>query len=175
MLGVIGLFFYLIVYSIMKRQTALGTVVGSVSGATPMAAGYTAVIGDFNGAAIFLFLSMVFWQMPHFYSIAIYRFQDYKSAGLPVLPVTKGFRHTKHQIIGYIAAFTVTASLLTVFDYTGYVYMAIIFSAGLYWLFAGLDGLKASDDKVWGRQMFKISLMVLLIYCIALSVGELLP
>jgi len=175
LIGAIGLFFYLVMYSFFKRRSWLGTVVGSVSGATPITAGYTAVTGRFDQAALLLFLSMVFWQIPHFYAIAIYRYKDYQAAGLPVLPVKKGYRRTKIEILLYIAAFTLASAALTVKHYTGYIYMAVMLSVGLYWLQEGIAGFKADDDAKWARHMFFFSLITLLIFCISLSVGALLP
>jgi protoheme IX farnesyltransferase len=175
LIGAIGLFFYLVMYSFWKRRSWLGTAVGSVSGATPITAGYTAVTGHFDSAALLLFLTMVFWQMPHFYAIAMYRFKDYKSAGLPVLPVKKGYKRTKIEILLYVTAFTITAVMLTVRHYTGYIYMAVMLIVGLYWLQEGIAGFHASDDAKWARRMFFFSLITLLILCVSLSVGALLP
>jgi len=173
--GAVGLFFYLVMYSIWKRRSPLGTVVGSVSGAMPIVGGYTAVSDRLDGAALILFLSMVFWQMPHFYAIALYRYEDYKKAGLPVLPVVKGVRRTKLQIIAYVTAFTLAACLLTVTGYTGYVYLAAIALLGTIWLWRGLRGLSRQDDTRWGRGMFLFSLIVLMTFCVSVAAGALLP
>lgn len=174
-IGAVGLFFYLVMYSFWKRRSWLGTVVGSVSGATPIAAGYTAVTGRFDTAALLLFLTMVCWQMPHFYSIALYRLKDYSAAGLPVLPVKKGSPRTKLEMLFYIAGFTLAASLLTVYRYTGYIYMATMLTVGFYWLQEAYSGFKTEDDGKWGRHMFFLSLTALLILSVSLSIGALLP
>jgi protoheme IX farnesyltransferase len=174
-LGATGLFFYLVMYGFWKRRSHLGTVVGSVSGAIPIAAGYTAVTNRFDRAALLLFLTMVFWQMPHFYAIAMYRFKDYEKAGLPVLPVKKGLKRTKIEILAYVAAFTISATLLTAFGYTGYIFLVVILLIGLTWFVKGLRGFQAADDKKWGRRMFLFSLIVLLTLSAGLSVGALLP
>ena len=176
LIGAIGLFFYLVMYSFFKRRSWLGTVVGSVSGATPITAGYTAVTGHFDTAALLLFLTLVFWQMPHFYAIAMYRFKDYKAAGLPVLPVKKGYRRTKIEMLIYILLFTATATSLTIWRRdTGYVYMAVVLIIGLYWLQEGIAGFGVKDDSKWARHMFFLSLVALVIFCVSLSVGTLLP
>lgn len=174
-IGAIGLFFYLVMYSIFKRLSPIGTVVGSVSGATPIAAGYTAVTGRFDAAALILFLSMVFWQMPHFYAIAMYRRDDYKSAGVPVLAVVRGMRLSKFYIMAYTAAFTVAAASLTLFGHAHYIYLAIVLVLGLSWLYRGVTGFNVRDDIGWGKQMFLFSLVSLLVFCGAVAIGAWLP
>lgn len=173
--GAVGLFFYLVVYGLAKRRSTLGTVIGSVSGATPPAAGYVAVTGEFDAAAGLLFLILACWQMPHFYAIAMFRAEEYAAAGLPVLPVKKGFRLTKIYIMLYIAAFMVAASLLTFLSYTGFVYLAVVTILGCAWFLKGLQGFRGQPHAVWGRKMFLFSLLVLLGLCFILSVDAFLP
>jgi len=173
--GALGLFFYLVMYSFWKRRSEWGTVVGSVSGATPIVAGYTAVSNHFDSGALILFLIMVSWQMPHFYAIAIYRFDDYKSAGLPVLPIKKSIAIAKQQILAYIIAFVAACTALTVFGYTGFVYLLVMLSAGLWWLWMGLQGRQAIDDRLWARRLFLRSLIIVAVLSVAVAVGGLLP
>jgi heme o synthase len=174
-MGLAGLVVYVILYGITKRRTVHGTVVGSVAGAMPMVAGYTAVTNRFDSAALILFLIMVAWQMPHFYAIAIYRFKDYKAAGLPVLPVKKNIHAAKVQILLYIVAFIIATSLLTVYGYTGYVYLVIMGVIGFAWLYRGVQRFKTKDNTLWARKMFLFSLIVILSLSVSLSVGPLLP
>jgi heme o synthase len=173
--GAVGLFFYLVVYGLAKRRSTLGTVVGSVSGATPPLAGYVAVTGELDTAAVLLFLILACWQMPHFYAIAMFRAKDYAAAGVPVLPVKKSMRLTKIYILLYIAAFMLAAGLLTFFGYTGYVYLGIIAILGLFWFLKGLQGFRSQPHEAWGRKMFLCSLLVLLGLCFILSVDAFLP
>ncbi|HEX4774443.1 MAG TPA: heme o synthase [Candidatus Saccharimonadales bacterium] len=174
-LGAIALFFYLVPYGLSKRRSHFGVLVGSISGAMPIAAGYTAVTNHFDKGALILFLTMVFWQMPHFYAIALYRYQDYKKAGVPVLTVKKGSLRTKYEILAYILAFTVAAASLTVAGYNNYAYMAVMIILGFNWLWEGFSGLKRQDDEAWGRHMFRFSLIVLLIFCAMVALGPRLP
>jgi protoheme IX farnesyltransferase len=174
-IGAIGLFSYLVLYSIGKRETVHGTLIGSISGSTPIIAGYCAVTGSFDMAALLLFLSMAFWQMPHFYAIAMYRAKDYASAGLPVLPVKKGILVTKIQILTYIAIFALVVVQLTFYGYTGYTFLIGMLAVSLYWFYKGVKGFKTKDSSKWGRGMFGISLIVLLTFCALLSLEWLLP
>jgi len=173
--GFVGIFFYVIVYGIAKRRTPWGTMIGSIPGATPAVAGYTAVTGVFDEAALLLFLILAIWQMPHFYAIAIFRLKDYQAAGLPVLAAVRGVKTTKLHIMAYVAAFTLVAPLLTLLNYTGYAYALIITTLGLVWFWKGLQGFDSGDDVAWARKMFGFSLIVLLGFALTVSVDIFLP
>lgn len=175
LLGAVAFFFYVVIYGVSKRRTVHGTLVGSIPGALPPVAGYTAVTGSLDGAALALFLVLVFWQMPHFYSIAIYRMKEYKAAGLPVLPVKKGVAATKPQILLYIIGFIIVSLSLTVFGYTEYVYAVVMAMVGLGWLRLAMQDFKATDNTKWARKMFGYSLLVLLTFCIMISLEAWLP
>ncbi|HUD07130.1 MAG TPA: heme o synthase [Candidatus Saccharimonadales bacterium] len=170
-IGLIAFLVYVVFYGISKRRSVHGTVVGSIAGAAPITAGYCAVTGQFNGAAVILFLILVLWQMPHFYSIAMYRFDDYKNAGLPVLPVKKGMYATKLRIIIYIIAYAVAVSLLSIFGYAGYSYLVVTLAFALVWLWLGLKGFRTSNDKLWARRMFFFSLIVIIALPVMLSLN----
>ncbi len=169
-IGFIGAFFYVVMYSIWKRRSIYGTLVGSVSGATPIVVGYTAVTNQFDLGAIILFMILVLWQMPHFYAIAIFRLKDYTAASLPVLPVVKGIYITKIHMLFYISAFIIAASMLTILGYTGYIYLIVVILAGFTWLSLCIKGFKTNNDTLWARKMFKLSLMIITLLCIAMSV-----
>ena len=170
-----GHFAYVVVYGYAKRKTVHGTVVGSVSGAVPPVVGYVAVTNSIDIVAVLLFFILVLWQMPHFYAIAMYRLHDYKAAGIPVLPVVKGARRTKIEMLVYIVVFIGAASLLTVLGYAGYTYLAVMLLLGARWLQLGIQGFSAKNDALWARQLFKFSLYVLLGFCVAISLDAFLP
>jgi len=175
LVGSIGFMVYVFLYTYGKRKTVYSTLIGSVSGSAPPVAGYVAVTGSFDGAALLLFLILTFWQMPHFYAIAIYRLKDYKAAGLPVLPVVKGIKATKIQIISYIVAFTVAVIMLSVLGYTGWTYLAVVGAVSLAWLRIAYKGLAANNSEKWAREVFKFSLIVTLVFSFMLSVNTWLP
>lgn len=170
-----GLVIYVVIYGFFKRRTSFGTIVGSVAGAVPPLVGYVAVSGKLDLGAWIIFLILVFWQMPHFYSIAIFRIKDYAAASIPVLPITAGARTTKIAILGFIVLFTLTAISLTVFRYTGIVYAVVLGMLGAWWFVQGLAGFSTPDDFKWARKMFFNSLVVLLVTCVSISVGGFLP
>jgi heme o synthase len=178
LLALFGFLAYVVLYGYYKRRSPLGTVVGSISGAIPPVVGYCAVTGRFDLGAAILFLILVFWQMPHFYAIAMYRLQDYRAAGIPVLPIKKGYRETKVQILIYILAFIPVTLALTAFGYTGYTYLAVATLLGTGWLALGLTGLHTAHDQanqIWARKMFFFSLIVITVLSIMMSIDVTLP
>ncbi len=173
--GCAGFIAYVLIYSFSKRVTRTHTLIGSISGAVPILAGYTASTGRIDDAGIVLFLSMVLWQMPHFYSIALYRLNEYAAAGIPLLPSEKGAYLTKIVITVYIAAFILAELSLTVLGYTGYTYCVVVLFFGMSWLARALRGFSVPDDAVWAKELFLYSLKVLIAFCAAITFGALLP
>lgn len=154
----IGFLTYVFLYSLCKRHTVYATALGSISGAVPPIVGYTAVADSLDGGALILFLMMIFWQMPHFFSIALMHLDDYARAGIPTLPLTKGLLRTKIHMSLYIAAFIATSALLTFFEYTGDLYLAVVLSLGSLWLLYSCYGFFIFDVTRWSKQMFRLSL-----------------
>jgi len=175
LIAFLGFVFYVIIYGWAKRASHWGTVVGSISGSVPIVVGYTAVTDKLDMTALILFLILALWQMPHFYAIAIYRFDEYAAAGIPVLPIKKGMRKTKIYIVSYILAFVFVAPLLTLFGHAGHSYLAAVVLFGLVWLWRGLLGFRADDNARWARKLFFVSLIVLVAFSVALSLATVLP
>jgi protoheme IX farnesyltransferase len=171
----VGFFVYVVLYSMWKCHTIYGTAIGSIAGAVPPVVGYCAVSNHFDAGALILFLMLVLWQMPHFFSIAIYNIEDYSAARIPVLPVIKGMLRTKVHMLVYILGFIPIALLLTLFDYTGYVYMIVTLGIGLAWLGLSVMGFKSTDDHVWGRSMFRLSLVMIAAISLAIPFDTALP
>ncbi len=174
-LGIIAFLFYVVIYGWAKRKSIHGTLVGTIPGAIPPVAGYAAVTGSLDLTAALLFLILVFWQMPHFYAIAIYRLKDYKRAGLPVMPAVKGIAKTKAQMLIYAAAFVLTVPLFYVFANTGYSFTIVMSLVGLYWLYLTAQGFRTQDDVFWAKLVFRFSLIVLLTLSLMLSLDTYLP
>ncbi len=173
--GLIGLIDYIVLYGISKRRSVHGTLVGSISGATPPVAGYTAVSGSIDVGALLLFLILVFWQMPHFYAIAIRRIDDYKKANIPVLPIKNGMEQTKIQIFLYIIAFVSATTLLFIMGYTGVTYLIVMLGVGIYWLWIAGKGFETKDDNLWAKSLFLFSLKVLMLFSVMLSIDAFVP
>jgi protoheme IX farnesyltransferase len=175
-IGIGGFLVYVVFYGMLSKRLSIhGTLVGSVSGAAPILAGYVAVTGTIDLGAVLVFLVLFLWQMPEFYSIAVYRQKEYAAAGVPVMSVVKGIKSTKIQIFVYTILFVVSTLLLSVFSYTSITYFVIMAALGLYWIWLGLKGLRAADSDAWARKMFRFSLIILLVFCALISVDVLLP
>jgi protoheme IX farnesyltransferase len=166
---------YVVLYGIAKRKTVHGTLVGTIPGGASLVAGYTAATNHLGLSALLLFLIMLTWQMAHFYSIAIFRLEDYKAAKIPVMPAIVGIKSTKLQILFYIFAFVISVTAMSFFGRTGLIFLVIMAGLGLCWLYKGIKGFSTRGDTKWARGMFGFSLVVLLIFCLAISLDPFLP
>jgi protoheme IX farnesyltransferase len=159
-----GFFVYVVVYSFSKYRTTHATLIGSVAGAIPPVVGYSAVSGGIDRVALLLFVMIALWQMPHFFAIAIYRLEDYAKASIPVLPLVKGIRTTKVQMLVYLIAFLGSSFLVT----THRIYLIAAALLGAAWLVLCLKGFTTKNDLRWARQMFLFSLITVTTLCCVL-------
>ena len=173
--AVVGFIFYVVCYSVAKRASHWGTEVGSIAGATPIVVGYTAVTGTFDLCALLLFLILVLWQMPHFFGIALYHMDEYKAAGIPVLPLARSVVATKRATLGYLVGLILVLPLLTVFHYVGYTYFVVMTLVSLVWLYNSIYTWRTFASEVWGRKVFGSSIIVLMTFCVVLAVAPFLP
>ncbi len=172
LLGLLGLVIYVVLYTMWtKRTTSLNTVVGSFSGALPPLIGWAAIDPNLSPVAWGMFLIMFIWQPPHFLALAMKRVDDYRDAGIPMLPVVAGFPMTKRQIVLYTAALVPVSLLLYSF---GPVYITVAAILGFGWLAIGIAGFFMKDDIKWARIMFVYSLnyiTILFIVMIAVNIN----
>ena len=161
-----GFLIYVCVYSFIKSKTTFSTLIGSIAGAVPPLVGYCAVSNQLDTAALLLFLILVFWQMPHFFAIGIWHRKDYSQACLPILPVVKGVQRTKMRMVAYILLLIPLLSLMTVMGYTGELFFKISGSLGILWLILCLYGFYVENDTLWGKQMFRVSLVMINAICL---------
>ncbi len=172
--GAIAYIDYVVLYGWSKRTTPHSTLVGTLSGAAPLVAGYTAATGRFDATALLLALVMIFWQMPHFYAIGIFRRDDYKAGKLPIWPVKYGVRNTQYWILVYTALYLLAVIALAVFGSAGVAFASVMGVLGLYWLYRGLAGFKALEPVKWARGMFGLSLITLVVLSAMLALSPLL-
>jgi protoheme IX farnesyltransferase len=168
--AVIGFIVYVVFYSLWtKRTTIHQTIIGSISGASPPVIGYTAVTNSFDLAALLLFMGYALWQMPHSWAIAVYRFDDYKNAGIPILPVARSILRTKIESLIYIVLFTITMNALFVYGYTNWLYLVILNILCIYWFYIGVMGFKADNDQLWAKRFFLFSVILITIVSLCFS------
>jgi len=169
--GVIGFIVYVGFYTLRyKRSSVYGTLVGSLSGACPPVIGYVSVTGSFDLGAAILLVTFCFWQIPHSYAIAICRYNDYKAANIPVLPVEQGLDAARFHMYFYIMGFALAALLLAERGYAGTIYTLVISLMSLYWLYLVKAGNKFQDEVAWGRKLFVFSIVTITVFSILISV-----
>lgn len=162
LLGFLGLFFYVGPYTAWsKRKTIYNTEIGSISGAMPPLIGWAAMYPDITHPAVIgLFIVMVIWQMPHFYSIAIRKYDDYKAANVPMLPVVKGFKRTYRQTNFYLVILVASSVLF----YSLSLGLALVsFILGIIWLILNNSSSKRQNQEKWATSMFVYSLIYMTI------------
>nr|WP_205174251.1 heme o synthase [Bacillus pakistanensis] len=167
-IGVIGVFSYVVLYSLWsKRKLVSNTIIGSISGAVPPLIGWAAVDANLSQMAWMLFLMMFIWQPPHFYALAMKRCEEYRAANIPMLPVVKGFATTKLHIVLWVAALLPLPFFLLDLGIPFFI-LATAFNIG--WFVLGLMGYKMQDDLKWAKLMFVYSLNYLTILFVAMVI-----
>jgi protoheme IX farnesyltransferase len=168
-----GLIVYAYVYTVwLKRTSTLSTVLGGVAGAMPPLIGFAAGSGGpLDLAAWGLFFTFFLWQPPHFLPLAMKRSEEYRAAGIPMLPVVRGYRETKWQILSYTAAMVPVSLLLYQLHYEGIFYLLTALILGVIFIIRAVQGLFAKDDLAWANRLFKFSLLYLTAMCIAMMIS----
>ncbi|UAK17894.1 heme o synthase [Sporolactobacillus terrae] len=171
--GLLGLLVYVLVYTLwLKRSHSMNTVVGSVAGAVPPIIGWAAVDPSLNSPIPWImFLILFLWQPPHFLALAMKRVEEYRRAGIPMLPVVAGFEVTKRQMIVYVAALVPTSFLLYEL---GPIYIIGALVLSFTWLGLAIYGFKAKDTIKWAKLMFVYSLNYMMLLFLLMIVAALL-
>jgi protoheme IX farnesyltransferase len=116
---------YAIVYTvILKPRTPQNIVLGGAAGAMPPVLGWAAVTGDVSADALLLFLIIFAWTPPHFWSLALYRRNEYAKAGVPMLPVTHGELYTRRHVLLYTVLLFAVSLLPFCMRMSGLIYLA---------------------------------------------------
>ncbi|SPL70130.1 heme o synthase [Acinetobacter stercoris] len=174
--AVLGFVVYVFFYSLWtKRTTIHQTLIGSISGASPPVIGYTAVSNEFDVAALLIFLAYGIWQMPHSWGIAIYRFDDYKNAGIPILPVARTVFRTKVESLIYVILFAAVLNGLYCFGYTNIFFLITFNVLCAYWLYLSIIGFKAENDQVWAKSYFSYSVILITALSVSFSFSYISP
>jgi len=163
---------YAIIYTLLlKPATPQNIVIGGLSGAMPPALGWAAVANDFPAEGWLLVLIIFTWTPPHFWALALYRREDYKQSGLPMLPVTHGERFTLLHILLYTLILIAATILPFVYQMSGYFYLAsALILGGCFLAYAIALYKKYSDDLA--KRTFRFSIIYLSLLFAALLIDH---
>jgi heme o synthase len=152
---------YAIVYTVLlKPATPQNIVIGGASGAMPPVLGWAAVANDVAPEALLLFLIIFVWTPPHFWSLALYRAQEYAKAGLPMLPVTHGGKYTRLQIVLYTVALFAVSLLPFAIRMSGWIYLAAAVGLGAVFIGYAVQLYRHYSDAL-ARRTFRYSIVYL--------------
>jgi protoheme IX farnesyltransferase len=163
---------YAIIYTvILKPLTPQNIVIGGASGAMPPVLGWAAMTGEVGPEALILFLIIFLWTPPHFWALALYRVEDYRQSGLPMLPVTHGNEFTRLQILLYTLILFAACLMPFIYRMSGWLYLlaAIALSIG-FCIYAWRLWRSYSDELA--RKTFRFSLIHLSLLFLALLVDH---
>jgi len=169
-LALFAMISYVLVYTPLKRLTPLAVVIGAVPGAIPPLMGWTAATNSIDAPGIALFGILLAWQIPHFLAISLFRFDDYKRAGIKTVPVVRGEAVAVWQAIAWSVALLAVSVSLVPLRIAGPVYGVIALLLGLWYLGYSLLGLRRKPDGTWARRYFFASLLYLPAITLALAV-----
>ena len=163
---------YAVIYTvILKPLTPQNIVIGGASGAMPPVLGWAAMTGNVGPEALILFLIIFLWTPPHFWALALYRVEDYRKSGLPMLPVTHGSEFTRLQILLYTFVLFAACLLPFVYGMSSWIYLAtaVVLSIG----FCGYAvALWRDYSDALARRTFRFSLIHLSVLFAALLVDH---
>lgn len=155
----LGWFTYVVLYTFWsKRRYTLNTVIGSVSGAFTPLIGWAALAPANHIVPIVLFVMLFLWQIPHTFAIAMRRYEEYKAAGVPMLPVVYGFEMTKRQSFVYVALLLPLPLFL---GSLGISFLIVAMLMNIIWIVISVKGFFTKDDIKWANEMFYFSLIYL--------------
>ena len=165
-------FGYAFVYTvILKPTTPQNIVIGGLSGAMPPLLGWVAVTGEVASEAVLLVLIIFVWTPPHFWALALYRVEDYKRSGLPMLPVTHGSEFTRLQILLYTILLTATTALPFIIRMSGALYLTAALALGIGFIWYAWKLYRDYTDA-WAKKTFAYSLWYLAALFAALLVDH---
>lgn len=150
---------YAVVYTvILKPLTPQNIVIGGASGAMPPVLGWAAMTGDVGPEALVLFLIIFLWTPPHFWALALYRVEDYRKSGLPMLPVTHGSEFTRLQILLYTWVLFAACLLPFMVGMSSWLYLAAAVVLSLWFCFYAWRLMRSYSDAL-ARETFRFSLI----------------
>ena len=169
-MGIAGHAFYVVIYTMwLKRSTPQNIVIGGAAGAFPALIGWAAATGELSITAWILFGIVFFWTPPHFWALALYKDVEYGKANVPMMPVVRGRRTTKFQMLIYMLLLLGITMSLALTGYVGLIYLvaAVILGAGFTYC---CIRTAFEDGTVWAKRTFAYSIIYLALLFGAMSV-----
>ncbi|MCX5519977.1 heme o synthase [Kaistia defluvii] len=159
------IFFYVVVYSMwLKRSTQQNIVIGGAAGAFPPIVGWAAVTGSVSYESIILFLIIFMWTPPHFWALALFKSDDYKRAGIPMMPVVSGMAETRKQILIYSILLAPIGVLPAILGFASFAYGVAATALGLGFVILAVRVYRMTDDDkamLPAKRLFGFSILYL--------------
>ena len=150
---------YAVIYTlVLKPMTPQNIVIGGASGAMPPLLGWAAITGEVSSQALILFLIIFLWTPPHFWSLALYRVEDYRKSGLPMLPVTHGNRFTRLQILLYTVLLMAACLMPFAIGMSSWLYLAVALVLSFGFIGYAIALMRNYSDEL-SRKTFRFSLI----------------
>lgn len=166
-------FFYVVIYTIwLKRSSPLCTSIGGISGALPPVLGVTAITGHLTPVALALFGIMYIWQPPHFWALALIKTEEYRRVGIPMLPVVKGERITKRQMLIYTVLLIPASFSLFWLHATGWIYFTVAALLGAIYLGLTIDFIRKPVTRKLAYRLFFFSIIYLCVLFVMMFVNN---
>lgn len=166
---------YALIYTVfLKRATPQNIVIGGLAGATPPLLGWTAVTGSVDAGILLLVLLIFTWTPPHFWALAIAKYEEYQKAEIPMLPVTHGVPFTKLCILLYTILMIIISVMPFVINMSGFLYCLGALILGFGFLVRSYR-LYKSDDNQEAIKTFNYSIIYLMLMFLLLLVDHYLP
>ncbi len=163
---------YAVVYTvILKPLTPQNIVIGGASGAMPPVLGWAAMAGEVGPEALILFLIIFLWTPPHFWALALYRVEDYRKSGLPMLPVTHGNQFTQLMVLLYTLILFAACLMPYIFGMSSWLYLTAALLLNTVFCLYGFYLWRDYSDEL-ARKTFRFSLLHLSLLFAALMLDH---
>jgi protoheme IX farnesyltransferase len=150
---------YAVIYTlILKPLTPQNIVIGGASGAMPPLLGWAAMTGEVSSQALILFLIIFLWTPPHFWALALYRVEDYRKSGLPMLPVTHGNQFTRLQILLYTLLLMAACLMPFAIGMSSWLYLVVAVLLSVGFIGYAIALMREYSDEL-ARKTFRFSLI----------------
>ena len=163
---------YAVIYTlVLKPLTPQNIVIGGASGAMPPLLGWAAMRNDVGPEALMLFLIIFLWTPPHFWALALYRAEDYRKSGLPMLPITHGAEFTRLQVLLYTLVLFAATLLPFIHGMSGWIYLACACALGGVFIAYAWQLWRDYSDTL-ARRTFRFSILYLSLLFSALLIDH---